>query len=128
LAPSSSFENIFNDCVDGARKRGLFRGGRSGVPFEFERHFSALEGFTEYKRYQLNIGAHPNYHSDGPWFDWVIVKYDIENNAVVEPKKKHAQYMPGVIRDTTEIFNDRYKSSTRKQGISNGIKKHTKQE
>jgi hypothetical protein len=52
----------------------MFCNGNCGRAVEIERPFGALEGYTKYKRGHLRFLAHPNDHSEGPWFDWVIVK------------------------------------------------------
>ncbi len=37
-------------------------------------------GYTEYMRNGLLFRAHPNYHSNGPWFDWGIVGFETDKD------------------------------------------------
>jgi len=39
-----------------------------------------IEIFTEYKRNGVTYHAHPNYNSFGEWYDWAMVKFELEND------------------------------------------------
>ena len=44
-----------------------------------DKHESIISTFTcvtEMKRHDVVFRAHPNYKSNGPWFDWVIIRYE----------------------------------------------------
>jgi len=39
-----------------------------------------IEIFTEYKRNGVTYHACPNYNSFGEWYDWAMVKFELEND------------------------------------------------
>ncbi len=41
---------------------------------------SPVHCWTEYKRDGNQFRAHPNFRSDGPWYDWVNILFDMEGN------------------------------------------------
>lgn len=43
-----------------------------------------LNCYTEYIRDNHRFRAHPNYRGEGCWNDWVLVRYDTENNDLFE--------------------------------------------
>jgi len=48
------------------------------------------------------IRAHPNYHNEGPWYDWVIIRYDHSLNRGFQPCN-----MPGSVDD--DLYGPSYK-------------------
>jgi len=66
-----------------------------------------LLGYTEllihsWPESPLRIRAHPNYHNEGPWFDWVIIRYDPSLNRDFQPCS-----MPGSADD--DLYGPSYK-------------------
>jgi hypothetical protein len=43
-----------------------------------------LHCWTEYIRCGVPFRAHPNYRQTGPWYDWVMVKYEVDLNDLPE--------------------------------------------
>ena len=50
-----------------------------------------LECFTEYKRNGVLFRAHPNYQSNGEWYDWVMIKCDYDNSSFGRKQRKNAR-------------------------------------
>ena len=42
-----------------------------------KRKFLHVEGYTEYRRDGLLFRAHPNYRSEGAWYDWCMVQFNV---------------------------------------------------
>jgi hypothetical protein len=85
-----------------------------------------MEGYTEYKRGEYLFRAHPNYQSAGPWFDWVIVKYETDEQSQSDdeqPMKKRSKYMNGTIRDTDDFIKKNHPSQ-RQNDISTHAYQH----
>jgi len=40
-----------------------------------------FELFTEYKRERAMYHAHPNYNSFGEWYDWTMIRFEIDNDS-----------------------------------------------
>ena len=36
-----------------------------------------VNGYTEYKRGDLFVRSHPNYRSNGAWYDWVLAEFEV---------------------------------------------------
>jgi hypothetical protein len=43
-----------------------------------ECHFAVKEIPNTRKAKELKLRCHPNYRNDGPWYDWVVVAYEID--------------------------------------------------
>jgi len=61
---------------------------------QFDREYplfgqKVVEIFTDYKRNGTTYRAHPNYNSNGEWYDWAMIRFEVEagaNNFQVNPK------------------------------------------
>ena len=82
-----------------------------------------VELFTEYKRNGVLFRAHPNFRKSGPWYDWVMIRYErntglngyneyIHKNQVyymdnVDNPEKY-EYAPGMILAFASIEEEYY--------------------
>ena len=62
------------------------------LPIKDQYNKLSLFGFTEYRRGDMLFRSHPNYHNDGPWFDHVMVAWDITNEKMKKIKSKKKKY------------------------------------
>ena len=48
------------------------------LPFHGDNKNDILvHGYTEYRRGDLFVRSHPNYRSNGAWYDWVLAEFDV---------------------------------------------------
>ena len=45
---------------------------------------TSISGCTEYHRDDLIFRAHPNYKGTGPWFDWAMFKWELEDGDTID--------------------------------------------
>jgi len=52
-----------------------------------------IEIITEYKRNGVTYHAHPNYNSVGEWYDWAMVRFELENdNTNLQEEEEEGYY------------------------------------
>jgi hypothetical protein len=49
-----------------------------------ECHFAVKEIHNTRKAKELKLRCHPNYRNEGPWYDWVIVAYEIDESERID--------------------------------------------
>ena len=56
-----------------------------------EYGLSNLEVYTEIKHLGKIYRAHPNYRSQGVWYDWAMIKYDLSNDDILRKEKNRKE-------------------------------------
>jgi hypothetical protein len=93
LKGTVGYANLSNVVEDYLRQQHLYKleeakkicpqGASSGDSLWFdvftECHFSVEEIPNTRKAKELKLRCHPNYRNEGPWYDWVIVAYEIDD-------------------------------------------------
>jgi len=65
---------------------------------QFDRDFplfgqKVIEIYTDYKRNGTTYRAHPNYNSSGEWYDWAMIRFEIEEEITHKDKDEvHGYY------------------------------------
>jgi hypothetical protein len=68
-------------------------------------------GWTEYIRDNHRFRSHPNYRSNGSWYDWVMVRYEdeIEHSTISPPtKRQRVENVTGASSQEEDPEDDRY--------------------
>jgi hypothetical protein len=58
------------------------------LPWQEREHAvlgTTVEVYTEYKRHEFLFRSHPYYRSEQPWYDWVIVRWDVDDPLTHQP-------------------------------------------
>ena len=108
----------------GWRSKKPVKGGREVHPSvanylrECYRHYNVREGYlichTQYRHHKQTFRAHPNYRSEGWWYDWVMVN---QSQEVRRPSKRSRPHEPGTCNLSNGIHLDEHGDPDTSHGL-----------